>query len=185
MPVCIVSQCGGDCDEQSVVHKGMVTTQLGKATCAAHVGHRGPPCPFDCDAAKVRLTYVCNSELKRSLRDAKCKSRWPSDPAYGWKYPSTETAAIFFKPNADHGFIAVNYDQASDDESSDGSMLVLWKDSTVPLANASDASAPPWAEHGVRFVLNAEESRLICQGPICPRGTVPARSRMLHHGATA
>jgi hypothetical protein len=176
MPVCIVAQCGGECDEQGVLHKGMITTQLGKATCVNHVGGDREPVPFTCIEAKRRLSYIRDEKLQEALLNGKCKSRWPSDPAFGWKYPPS-SASSYFRDDADQGFLLVEYDEASEDEDDKRKLLVLWKGSSAPLASSKDAIEPVWGEHGVQMTVNAAGSRLTCAGPTHPHGVVPLRSR--------
>ena len=169
MVACIADQCGAPCEEPITLHKCRTSSQLAKATCSVHLGTKRAAVPFDC-VPKRRLSYLHGShDFLAAFRQAKCRSRWPSQDSFGWKAPNSSDGDKFFKEGADSSFLPVQYDDASDDEDGREKMLVFWKSDGPPVNDAYAAciTTPLWAEHGqVRFCVNAEDSRLECQGPI-------------------
>jgi hypothetical protein len=183
MPSCVVNGIADTaCDESAGGHHVGMATQLGRATCLSHLGHaaskkRGRTCSTLFNLNNIgRLSRVTDPTLRRMLATGKCRKRWPSDAAFGWKVPnlgdSEEAVRNALLPaDADldqSSFLIVDYEDASDDEDGHSCMLVLWRAERPPVLRGVQP-APAWAENGVVLSVDGDANRLQCHGPVVPQ----------------
>ena len=125
-----------------------------------------------CDVG--RLSRVTDPTLRQMLAGGKCRKRWPSDGAFGWKQPAVVDESVrntFFPADADadqSSYLIVDYEDASDDEDGHGSMLVLWRAAQPPVLQGVKP-APVWCENGIVLSVDGDANRLQCHGPAMPQ----------------